>query len=497
MRLEANHISKSFPGVQALDQVSLTFFPGKVNALLGENGAGKSTLLKILTGVYPEYEGSIRLDGREVRFANVREAQKAGIAIIHQELNLIPFLTVAENLFLGRELHTSLGLLDAAGMNRQTLEMLDKLNLKVSPQTLVQRLRVGEQQLVEIGKALMTDASIMLMDEPTSALSDTEIENLHRIIRNLTAEGKTVVYISHKMDELFRIADHFTVLRDGKSAGTGDMANTQEQELIRMMVGREVQLEAKKNISNFVRTVLQVRDLHLRHRHLKNRKLLHDISFELKQGEILGIFGLMGAGRTELLETIFGLHPQYSQGTVEINGKRVNIHSPQDAIHQGLAFVTEDRKEEGLVLGMDIASNISLTTLSGTTNLKQASEKSLAQSYIRDLSIKTPSEKQLARNLSGGNQQKVVLAKWLSTKPRILFMDEPTRGIDIKAKQEIYELIKSLADQGLSILLVSSEIPEILTLSDRILVLSEGRLTASFEASEADEDKLLKAALPS
>lgn len=496
MLLEARNISKSFPGVKALDNVSLKFYPAKVNAILGENGAGKSTLLKILTGVYTQYEGTIHLNGELFRFGSVREAQGAGIAIIHQELNLIPQLTVAENLFLGRELRNALGLLDTTEMNRQTQAILEKLQLDVPPMIPVRRLKVGEQQLVEIAKALLTDAEVILMDEPTSALSDAEIDNLHRIIQELKQDGKTIVYISHKMDELFRIADHYSVLRDGVMVGDGAMGETTEQALIRMMVGREVQIEAKKAASGLEDEVLKVVDLSLRHLYVKQRQVLQDISFTLKRGEILGIFGLMGAGRTELLETLFGLHPGQSQYQLKIKGKSCQFKSPQAAIRQGLAFVTEDRKAEGLILGMDIASNISLPTIAGKTVLRKSQEKSLAQSYIQQLAIKTPSEQQLCQNLSGGNQQKVVLAKWLSTRPNILFMDEPTRGIDIKAKQELYELMKQLVGEGLSIILVSSEIPEILTLSDRILVMAEGRITASFSASEADEDQLLKAALP-
>lgn len=496
MELEARNISKSFPGVQALDGVSLSFHPAQVNAILGENGAGKSTLLKILTGVYTQYDGSIRLDGETVHFNNVREAQEAGITIIHQELNLIPQLTVAENLFLGKELRTSLGLLDTKAMDRQTHAMLQRLKLDISPRTPVRRLKVGEQQLVEIAKALMTDAAVIFMDEPTSALSDAEIDNLHRIIQTLKLDGRTIVYISHKMEELLRIADHYAVLRDGVLVGKGAMADTHEAELIRMMVGRDLQLQPKGRIAEKKEVILKVTDLSLQHPFVRQRRVLEGISFNLKRGEILGIFGLMGAGRTEMLETLFGLHPERSCYRLEIEGAPFQWKTPRDAIAAGLAFITEDRKAEGLVLGMDIASNISLPTLLGKTVLNNQKESSLARSYIDQLAIKTPSERQLCRRLSGGNQQKVVLAKWLSTRPKILFMDEPTRGIDIKAKQEIYELINQLLSDGLSIILVSSEIPEILSLSDRILVMAEGRITGNFAADEADEHQLLKAALP-
>ena len=494
--LEAVKISKEFPGVKVLNQVNFKFYPAKVNAILGENGAGKSTLLKILTGAYTEYDGEIKLYGETVRFSNIKEAQNAGIAIIHQELNLIPELSVTENLFLGREIVTGFGLLDTTKMEAEAKTIFEKIQLNVSPKTLVQKLKVGEQQLVEIAKALLSNAEIILMDEPTSALSDKEIENLHRIIEQLKSEGKTIVYISHKMDELFRIAEHYTVLRDGNTIDAGEMKATTEQDLIRKMVGREVLIEKKNTSTEFHNTVLKVQDLNLNNPVVKNRKILQDISFELKKGEILGIFGLMGAGRTELLETIFGMHHNNSESTIEINGVKTIHKQPKNAIKNGLAFVTEDRKTEGLVLGMDISSNISLTQLASLGLLNNTKEKISARGYIEKLSIKTPSETQLCQNLSGGNQQKVVLAKWLATNPQILMMDEPTRGIDINAKNEIYNLIKILAANQMSILLVSSEIPEILALSDRILVMAEGKIKASYLATEANEDKLLKSALP-
>jgi ribose transport system ATP-binding protein len=494
--LEAINISKEFPGVKALNQVNFKFYPAKVNAILGENGAGKSTLLKILTGVYTQYDGEIQLNGETVSFSSIKEAQNAGIAIIHQELNLIPELSVTENLFLGREIKTSLGLLDSQKMETEAKRIFEKIQLNVNPKTLVQQLKVGEQQLIEIAKALLCNADVILMDEPTSALSDKEIDNLHRIIYELKKEGKTIVYISHKMEELFKIAEHYTVLRDGNSIDAGEMKDTTEQELIRKMVGRDVLIERKNSANHFPNTILKVDKLNLINPNDKKRKLLHDISFELKKGEILGIFGLMGAGRTELLETIFGMHPANSEYALEIDEKNTFHKKPKDAIANGLAFVTEDRKTEGLVLGMDISSNISLTNLPTFGLLSPSKDKTSSQDYIEKLRIKTPSEMQLCQNLSGGNQQKVVLAKWLATNPQILMMDEPTRGIDINAKNEIYNLIKELATNQMSIILVSSEIPEILALSDRILVMAEGKIKASYLATEANEDKLLKSALP-
>lgn len=493
--LKAINISKQFPGVKALDNVCLDFYEGKVNAILGENGAGKSTLLKILSGVYTQFEGDIQLKGNSVKFGSVREAQDAGIAIIHQELNLIPHLSITENLFLGREISNDFGILNSSKMNEETKAVLKRLDLDVSPNTLVNKLKIGEQQLVEIAKALLTNAEYIFMDEPTSALSDREIENLHRIIGNLKKENKTIVYISHKMDELFRIADYFTVLRDGCTISAGEMASSTEEQLVRDMVGRDVNIVAKENIISSEEVIMKLESLFLKHPTLKGQYLLSDVSFELRKGEILGFFGLMGAGRTELLETIFGLNAGKSTYTLSVDGANTVVKSPKDAIAKGIAFVTEDRKKEGLVLGMDISENISLTQLAGFDLLNAVTESGIAKRFIKSLKIKTPSEKEKCQNLSGGNQQKVVLAKWMVTNPKILFLDEPTRGIDINAKKEIYDLIKEMAKTGLSVVLVSSEIPEILTLSDRILVMADGKINAAFSASEATEDLLLKAAI--
>lgn len=493
--LKAIKISKSFPGVKALKEVNFCFYPSKVNAILGENGAGKSTLLKILTGAYTDYDGEIRLNNKVVQFKNIKDAQIAGIAIIHQELNLIPTLSITENIFLGQEVYTNWGLLDTQKMKLKAEELLGKLQLNFSPETLLFNLKVGEQQLIEIAKALLSDAQIILMDEPTSALSDKEIENLHRIINELKTEGKTIVYISHKMDELFRIADTYTVLHDGTSIEAGEMKNATEQKLIKRMVGREIKIATKETTKIFTETVLKVENICLKHPNIKNRNLLNQITFELKKGEILGIFGLMGAGRTELLETIFGTKPSSMTGEVYVDGSLVVLDSPKKAIENGFAFATEDRKTEGLILGMDISSNIGITTLKASQLLNQNTEKANAKDYIKQLGIKTPSENQLCMNLSGGNQQKVVLAKWLATNPKILMLDEPTRGIDINTKNDIYELIKKLANDGKSIIVVSSEIPELLAVSDRILVMADGQIRGEVLAKDADEEILLRYAL--
>ncbi|OCX54395.1 D-xylose ABC transporter ATP-binding protein [Mucilaginibacter sp. PPCGB 2223] len=497
--LVAQNITKKFPGVIALQDVSMELYPGKVNAILGENGAGKSTLMKILSGVYPDYEGRILLRGEQVNFNNPREAQNAGIAIIHQELNLVPYLSITENIFLGRELTNSWGMLNANAMKTRTQRLLSRLKLNIDPDTLVGDLKVGQQQVVEIAKALLTDCEVIIMDEPTSAITESEVEVLFGIITELRNEGKVIVYISHKLDELFKIADRYIVLRDGKTIEAGEMKAITQDELIRKMVGRDINVIRNNKIASAEAPVLSVQHINLKHPEHKNRELLKNISFNLCRGEVLGIFGLMGAGRTELLETIFGLHEGLSGGTVNIDGQIVSFRSPGEAMAAGIALVPEDRKKDGLILGLDVKTNIGLTTLPVMQRmgfLNEAKEQQLAQKYIGSLQIKTSSASQLVKNLSGGNQQKIVLAKCLATNPKVLMLDEPTRGIDINAKNEIYKLILELAAGGMGVIVVSSELPEILTISDRVLVMAEGCITAQFTAAEASEDNILKAAIP-
>jgi len=497
--LVAENITKKFSGVVALDNVYLEIQAGKVSALIGENGAGKSTLMKILSGVYPDYEGRILYKGQVVNFANPREAQQCGIAIIHQELNLIPYLSITENIFLGREIITAWGTLNQKEMRRKTQALLDKLKLAVDPDTLIYELKVGQQQVVEIAKALLYESEVIIMDEPTSAISDSEVQVLFEIIADLKRENKAIVYVSHKLDELFRIADCFVVLRDGKTIEAGEMAGMSQDQLIQKMVGREITIKQKESSGNCREDLLIVENVCLQHPVRRSENLLKNISFTLGCGEIVGLFGLMGAGRTELLETLFGLHPRLASGHIYISGQKLNLKCPADAIKAGMALVPEDRKKDGLVLGLDVQTNICLTTLPDLEELgflNNTKELTLSDKYIRELQIKTPSGKQAAQNLSGGNQQKIVLAKWLATKPRVLLLDEPTRGIDINAKNEIYKLVMQLARAGLGILVVSSELPEILALSDRVLVLAEGCLTAEIPANEATEDNILKAAIP-
>ena len=497
--LVAENITKKFSGVTALDNVCLELHAGKVNAIIGENGAGKSTLMKILSGVYAEYDGRIIFKNQPVHFQNTKQAQVAGIAIIHQELNLILHLSVAENIFLGREITTAWGTLDKKQMHNKTQELLNRLKLSVDPDTKMASLKVGQQQVVEIAKALLFDAEVIIMDEPTSAISESEVEVLFGIIKQLKKENKAIVYISHKLDELFKIADRYIVLRDGKTIESGDMKDMTHDSIIQKMVGREIKIIRKADIISKDVALLAAENICLQHPLRKQEQLLKNISFKLNKGEILGIFGLMGAGRTELLETIFGMHAKHSAGNVAIEDKQISIKSPVDAIHAGLALVPEDRKKDGLILGLDVKTNICITSLQNMQSmglLSSSKETLLAKTYIADLQIKTSSEKQLAKNLSGGNQQKIVLAKWLATKPKVLMLDEPTRGIDINAKNEIYKLILQLAEEGLGIIAVSSELPEILAISHRILVMAEGAITAAFSAGEASEDKILKAAIP-
>ena len=497
--LIAQNITKKFAGVTALNNVCLELHPGKVNAIIGENGAGKSTLMKVLSGVHVDYEGSIIYNNETLKLTGTKDAEAKGIVIIHQELNLVPGLSITENIFLGRELCNSLGILDKREMTKEAKKLLEKVKLDVDPGEQVGELKVGQQQLVEIAKALHTKASVIIMDEPTSAISDKEVDNLFVIINELRNEGKTIVYISHKLKELFTIADRFVVMRDGSTIESGLMAEMTQDDLIRKMTGRAVN-GTKENTSKVCNEpVLRVQNINLKNTSRHAANVLTDISFTLHKGEIVGLYGLMGAGRTELMETLFGLHPKRATGNIFVNEQPVRIQSPIEAIKQGIALVPEDRKAHGLILDQKIKTNISITILNQLEKwgivLHNRKETNLSKEYIQQLGIKTHSENNIAGNLSGGNQQKIVLAKWLATNPRILLLDEPTRGIDINARFEIYNLMKKLADAGMGILLVSSELPEILTASDRVLVMAEGRLTAEMPIAEATESTLLKYAI--
>jgi ribose transport system ATP-binding protein len=495
--IEARNVCKSFPGVRALDNAQLTVRRGRLNALLGENGAGKSTLMNILSGVFPPDSGTILLNGQPVSFRRPNEAQQAGISTIYQELNLVPELSVAENIFLGREPLNRLGLINYRAMLEQSATLLFQLGLNIDPRTRVSRLRVGAQQVVEIAKAVSFDAQVLIMDEPTSAISDQEIELLFKLIRQLKERGVGIVYITHKLDELNQIADDITVFRDGKFVAEKLFRDVTHDDMVRMMVGREVS-QRDRLPSAIGPEVLRAQNVSLPHPDRTGEYTVNDVSFAVHRGEILGLFGVMGAGRTELLQTVFGLHPR-SSGEVFIAGQRIGNRSPFQSIRAGIALAPEDRKNEGLVLAMNVAENVSLSCLERASRLgflQSDKEQKLARGFVDRLKIKTSSLRQRARNLSGGNQQKVVISKWLAAGPKVLLLDEPTRGIDVNAKREMYALIDELAHEGLAIVMASSELPEILALADRILVLADGRVTAEFGRSEATEEKLLVAALP-
>lgn len=491
-------MSKDFSGVYALKNVDMQVLPGMVTAVIGENGAGKSTMMKIISGIHSDYEGEVLLDGEVVSFKNPKEAAEKGIVIIHQELSLIPNLSITENLFLGKELTNSWGFLDYPGMYKKSRELLGMLKLDIDPRTAINQLRVGQQQLVEIASALLMDSKVLIMDEPTSAISDSEVELLFSIIRELRAKGVAILYISHKLGELFNIADRFEVLRDGESVGTGILQDTSHTKLIQMMVGRDLGGSIRKTASVSREEIMKVENLFFQNPENTSNYLVNNVSFSLHKGEILGIAGLMGAGRSELLEALFGLHPKHTNGDIYIENKKVTIRSVKDAIALGIGLVPEDRQLQGLILHMDVSQNTSLANLKqvcshGLINKKK--ENLLSQQYIEKLNTRLPAPDIAVQKLSGGNQQKVVIAKWLATNPKILLLDEPTRGIDVGAKAEIYKLIHELAGQGMGIIVVSSELPEILAISDHILVLSESKLTGSFVQSEANEEKLMHAAL--
>ncbi len=497
--LEARGVTKKFPGVIALDNVSFKVYRAKVNALIGENGAGKSTLVKIFSGVYQDYEGQILLDGGEVKFSNTRDAQSNSIGIIYQELNLIHNLSIAENIFLGREPLTPFKFIDYNKMYRETLVLLKELNLDLDPRAPISGLRVGQQQLVEIAKALSLKPKILIMDEPTSAISDEEISTLFKLIKLLTDQGVTIIYISHKMDELFQISDRITVLRDGRVVDSFKTGKVTEDLIIQKMVGRPLKELFPRTHTVTGDEMFKIENCTLAHPTIEGKYTVDHVDFKANRGEVLGIFGLMGAGRTEMLETIFGLHPNMSSVDIFIDGQKTDISNPGGAIKAGIGFVPEDRKLRGLIMMMNVKDNINLASLKRSGKMGLISEKleeEYAGQYIEKLKIKTPSLQQKVANLSGGNQQKVILAKWLATNPRILLLDEPTRGIDINAKREIYALIDELVKADMSIVVVSSELPEILGISDRIIVIAEGKKKAEFGREEATEEKIMKAAIP-
>jgi ABC-type sugar transport system ATPase subunit len=490
--LELTNISKQFPGVKALDDVHFEMTAGEVHALLGENGAGKSTLIKIISGVYKPDSGIIRMSGQPVQFNNPREAQAKGIATIYQELSLYPELTVAENIFMGHAPRRQFGpisIMDWRTAFERARELLASLNIyDLDVRRKVGSLTVGNRQRVEIAKALSINAQVLIMDEPTAALTEADVLRLFEIVRLLKQRGVGIIYISHRLQEVFELADRATVLRDGQYVGTKLVKDTNEDELISMMVGRTIDNLFPKLETTIGKPVLEVRNLW-------NKPLCRDVSFQVRAGEIVGLAGLVGSGRSELAQTIFGFTPAQS-GEIILNGTPIRVRSPGDAIRLGIAYVPEDRGTQGLVKQMNIRENASLAvlrSLSRASFIKRGEERSLAKRAIEQFSIRAYSTEQVVNKLSGGNQQKVVVSKWLASKPKVLIMDEPTRGVDVGAKAEIHRLISELASQGLAILMISSELPEVLGMSDRILVMREGRVVAEFDRKDANQQNVVSA----
>ena len=485
--LTMEEIDKSFPGVHALDHVHFDVRCGEVHALMGENGAGKSTLMKVLTGIYTKDSGTITFEGKEVEFANTREAQDAGIVIVHQELNMIGDLTVAQNIFIGREFMKGFKI-DDKKMIEESKKLFDELHIDINPRDKMSDLTVGKQQMCEIAKAISHQAKVIIFDEPSAALTEKEIEDLFAIIRDLREKGLAIVYISHRMDEIKVITDRVTVMRDGGYVGTLITKDCTKEDIINMMVGRVI-YETPKTESKVPKDAPVV----LKVEHLNAGRMVQDVSFELRKGEILGFSGLMGAGRTETARALFGADPKTS-GDIYVNGEKVTINSPQDAVKHGIGYLSEDRKRYGIVVQKTITENSTLATLEKYMKgifINKGEEKKITEKYIQELATKTPSADQLVVNLSGGNQQKVVIAKWLVRNCDILIFDEPTRGIDVGAKNEIYKLMNKLAEEGKSIIMISSEMTEILRMSDRIVIMCEGKKTGELDISEATQEKIM------
>ncbi|MDX3927182.1 MAG: sugar ABC transporter ATP-binding protein [Shinella sp.] len=488
--LAAEGIRKEFPGVVALDDVQFRLKRGTVHALMGENGAGKSTLMKILAGIYMPDRGEVKLKGVDIRLESPLDALENGIAMIHQELNLMPFMTVAENIWIRREPKNRFGFVDHGEMHRMTADLFRRLNIAIDPETQVRDLSVANRQMVEIAKAVSYESDILIMDEPTSALTEREVAHLFGIIRDLRSQGIGIVYITHKMNELFEIADEFSVFRDGKYIGTHASTDVTRDDIIRMMVGREITQMFPKEEVPIGDVVLSVRNLTL-------KGVFHNVSFDVRAGEILGIAGLVGSGRSNVAETIFGVTPA-SSGTIEINGKPVSIDSPNTAIRNRMAFLTEDRKDTGCLLVLDVLENMQIAVLQDKFVkggfVREREVGAVCEDMARKLRVKTPTLGERIENLSGGNQQKVLIGRWLLTNPRILILDEPTRGIDVGAKAEIHRFVTELARDGVAVIMISSEMPEVLGMSDRIMVMHEGRVTGFLDRDEATQIKVMELA---
>jgi inositol transport system ATP-binding protein len=487
--LEMSHIKKEFPGVLALKDVSLQVMEGEVHALLGENGAGKSTLIKILAGIYSSDNGDIVINGNPTKINSVQDAQKNGISVIHQELVLVPHMTVAENIYLGREPLARGRIVDTDKMNESAGKLLDSFDLSIKPQDKISSLTIAQQQMVEIIKALSFNARIMVMDEPTSSISDKDVNFLFDTIRKLKKTGVGVIYISHRMSELKQISDRITVIRDGEYIGTRVTAQASNDELIAMMVGRKLTNYYTRTYGNPQEKVLEVKGL-------SDGKLLKKVSFDLYKGEILGFAGLVGAGRSEVMKCLFGLDP-YTEGEFLIDGVKVDIRNPNDAICQGIALVPESRKREALFPEQSVMFNTTIKTLEKFITgifVHKDREEAITREYVDKMSIKTPTYEQIVQNLSGGNQQKVVIGRWLATNPKILILDEPTRGVDVGAKAEIYAIMNTLVSQGVAIIMISSELPEVINMSDRVMVMCNGSIMKCLQRNELSQEKIMQLA---
>ena len=490
LRMEG--VSKIFPGVKALDNVDITAYGGEVTALMGENGAGKSTLMKILSGVYQKDTGKIFIDGQEAHIKGIKSAEEYGVTIIHQEMSVLNNLTVAENIFLGNEKYSKVtGKINKKELIERSKLFLNQIGSNINPNMLVSDLNLGEKQMVEIAKALTKNARVIIMDEPTTALTEVETKSLFKVIDNLKKKGIAIIYISHRMEEIFSICDRVEVLRDGKYAGNALVKGIDNDKLISMMVGRKIEDQFPYREVKVGKEILEVEKLN-------SNVGIKDISFNVKEGEILGIAGLMGSGRTEVAKTIFGEYKKTS-GTIKIKGKEIHIKNIQEAINNGICYLSEDRKKEGCILGLSVAENMILSNLKKYEGKSMAIDKNKAikdiDYYIEKIKIKTPNREQIMKNLSGGNQQKVILAKWLMLSPEVLIIDEPTRGIDVGAKKEIYELLNELKASGKAIIMISSDLPEVLGISDRILVMSEGIISGELKREEASQENIMKLAV--
>ena len=486
MQIEMRGIDKSFGGNAVLKDAGFLLDHGEIHALMGENGAGKSTLMKILTGVYTRDAGTVLVDGQEVCYKNPQEAERAGIVFIHQELNVLFDLTVEENMFLGKEIKKGFGVCDKKAMRQEVKKILDRLGVEIDPGQRMNELSVGQQQMIEIAKALMVDAQVIIMDEPTAALTQSETTVLFQVVNSLREKGVSIVYISHRMEEIFELCDRITVLRDGSYIGTKEIKKTDMNDVVKMMIGREIGERYP------VRDV-KIGDVAFEVKGLTCPGVFQNVSFQVHAGEVLGVSGLMGAGRTEIMQAIFGNMPHVS-GEIYLNGKQIVNRNPQEAMKNGIGVITEDRKVEGLMLEESIMKNISIANLGRISSygvLKKESEDGLVKRGIEELHIKCFGPQHECNNLSGGNQQKVVFAKWIYTEPKILILDEPTRGVDIGAKKEIYSIINDLAEKGVAIIMVSSELPEVLGMSDRVMVVHEGRVTGMLMKEEANQENIM------